>query len=158
MAKPVRTTTSYWWRRRERRARREEILKRIGRAALRLRLFRGWSQREVELATDVDQTTVSRLERGADPGPAIGRLAAILDVLIVGDIDAKPAYTVSPTNLELMLFGDRWQQAADEADRRLRRPKRAGATISTRSSSELGPVGERPTSRQGRSRGDDRAA
>jgi transcriptional regulator with XRE-family HTH domain len=139
----VRSITSYWWQRPERRARREEILKRVGRAVLQLRLYRGWSQRDLELATAIDQTTVSRLERGADPGLAIGRLAAILDVLIVSEIEFRAGGT-EPSSVERMLFGDRWRRAGEAADRRLRRPKRARTTISTRSSSELWQGVERP--------------
>src|SRR4051812_17294411 len=36
----------------------------LGRAVLRVRLYWGWSQRDLESRSGVDQTTISRLERG----------------------------------------------------------------------------------------------
>jgi transcriptional regulator with XRE-family HTH domain len=98
-------------------------LQKIGRAVLRLRLYYGWSQRDLEHRAQVDQTTISRLERGVLRGLSIRRLAAILDALHVGEIVFdQPELIVPPTDLEIMLFGDRWALARDEADRRLHWP------------------------------------
>ena len=92
----------------------------IGRGILRLRLYHGWSQATLESKSGVDQTTISRLERGEQTGLSIRRLAAILDALHVGDVlFDEPKLTTPPTNLELMLYGDRWANATREADLRL---------------------------------------
>jgi transcriptional regulator with XRE-family HTH domain len=103
-------------------------LAKVGRGVLRLRLYRGWSQADLEQRSKVDQTTISRLERGLQRGLSIRRLAAILDALHVGDVvfDQPPLIT-PPTNLEIMLFGDRWERAGREADRRLGWPGKAPA-------------------------------
>jgi transcriptional regulator with XRE-family HTH domain len=108
-----------WWAERAAPTRPNALAK-IGRAILRLRLYLGWSQAELEHRSKVDQTTISRLERGRQGGLNIRRLAAILDALQVGEVifDQPPLIT-PPTNLELMLFGDRWERAKREADRRL---------------------------------------
>src|SRR5215510_10742368 len=53
----------------------------IGRAVLRLRLFWGWSQTEVERRSGVDQTSISRLERGVHPGLYIGSAFRVLEAL-----------------------------------------------------------------------------
>jgi transcriptional regulator with XRE-family HTH domain len=87
---------------------------------MQLRLYHGWSQATLEHRSHVDQTTISRLERGQQRGLSIRRLAAILDALHVGDVVFdRPNLISEPTNLELMLFGDRWARAPREADRRL---------------------------------------
>ena len=114
-----------WWAERPARPRPKALAK-IGRAVLRLRLYRGWSQAELEHRAKVDQTTISRLERGEQRGLGIRRLASILDALQVGEVifDQPPLIT-PPTNLELMLFGDRWERAKRDADRRLGWPTTA---------------------------------
>lgn len=48
-----------------------------------------------------------------------GRLAAILDALHVGEVVFDRPPTVPQTNLEIMLYGDRWAMAGAESDRRL---------------------------------------
>lgn len=106
-------------------ARRQVILVELGRAALRLRLFLGWTQRDVEIRSGVDQTTISRFERGRQQGLSILCLAAILEALKTGRIDFLPPPGPPPTPLELMLYGNRWQRAGDAADRRLARPQRS---------------------------------
>lgn len=114
-----------WWAQREPTARPKALAK-IGRAVLRLRLYYGWSQAHLEHRSKVDQTTISRLERGKQGGLNIRRLAAILDALNVGEIVFdQPVLVTQPTNLELMLFGDRWERATREADRRLAWPRAA---------------------------------
>ena len=60
-------------------ARRQKVLAELGRAVLQLRLAYGWSQSEVEHRSGVDQTTISRLERGRQPGLSIQALVAILE-------------------------------------------------------------------------------
>jgi transcriptional regulator with XRE-family HTH domain len=106
---------------------RRTALHKIGRAVLRLRLYYGWSQRDLEHRSKVDQTTISRLERGVLGGLSIRRLGAILDALHVGEIVfGEPDLIVAPTDLEIMLFGDRWALARQEADRRLRWPSGRG--------------------------------
>jgi len=105
-------------------ARRRAVLAELGRAYLRLRIFRGWSQLDVERRSGVDQTTISRFERGDEQGLSIHRLAAMLEAMGVAEIDFRPPPGPSPTALELMLYGNRWQKAGDAAVRRLARPKR----------------------------------
>ena len=80
-------------------ARRYAILVELGRAALRLRLFLGWTQRDVEIRSAVDQTTISRFERGRQPGMSIMCLAAILEALRAGRIDVLPPPGPPPTHL-----------------------------------------------------------
>jgi transcriptional regulator with XRE-family HTH domain len=91
----------------------------LGRAVLRLRLYTGWSQLDLERASGVDQSTISRLERGVQRGLSIRRLARILDALRVGEIVFDRQPTLPQTDLEIMLFGDPWKRATREADRRL---------------------------------------
>ena len=105
-------------------ARRHAILVELGRAALRLRLFLGWTQHDLEIRSGVDQTTISRFERGRQGGMSILCLAAILEALKAGRVDFLPPLGPPPTPLELMLYGDRWRRAGEEADRRLARPRR----------------------------------
>jgi transcriptional regulator with XRE-family HTH domain len=121
---------------------RPKAIDQIGRAVLQLRLYLGWRQVDVEARAGVDQTTVSRLERGLQKGLSLRKLAAILDALLVGEIEARPWITTGPpTELERMLHGDPWLRAAERADRRLGRPKRTRTTISTRPPSETEPWG-----------------
>jgi transcriptional regulator with XRE-family HTH domain len=109
----------------------------IGRAVLRMRLYRGWRQSDLELRSGVDQTTISRLERGRRRGLSILRLAAILDALGVAGVEFKPAAPTGPAaDLEEQLMEDRWLRAGRFADERLRRTSRTRTTISTRPSSE----------------------
>jgi transcriptional regulator with XRE-family HTH domain len=116
---------------------RPTALKMLGRAVLQLRLYRGWKQSDLERRTGIDQTTISRLERGERRGLSIRRFARILDALLVEEVVFKPFDPQGPpTALELMLGGDRWARAGLAADRRLRRPGRSRSTISTRPTSE----------------------
>jgi transcriptional regulator with XRE-family HTH domain len=97
----------------------------FGRAILRLRLFRGWSQMDVERASGVDQSQVSRLETGHQLGLSTRRVFAILRVLHVGEIEfLPPEPAVPPTDLELLLWGDRWERAGRAAERRRAAAKR----------------------------------
>jgi transcriptional regulator with XRE-family HTH domain len=107
--------------------RKPKAIEKIGRAVLRLRLYRGWSQMDLERGSGVDQTTISRLERGVHRGLSIWRLAAILDALHVGEVVFDKPPSMPQTALELMLYGDRWQRAIDVADRRLNWPKPVAA-------------------------------
>lgn len=103
------------------------VEQKLGLALMRLRLYWRWSQKELEYRCGVDQTTVSRLERGLQPpGLSIRRLFAILRSLGVGDVQFLPrAPRVPPTPLELMLHGDPWERAIAEAERRVNRPRSA---------------------------------
>jgi transcriptional regulator with XRE-family HTH domain len=99
--------------------RRRPALAKLGRAVLQLRLYLGWSQKDLEARSGVDQTTISRLERGKQRGLSIRRLAKILDALQVGEIVFDKRPSVPQTDLEIMLYGDSWKRAVAEADRRL---------------------------------------
>jgi transcriptional regulator with XRE-family HTH domain len=96
----------------------EELL---GRAILRLRLYRGWSQRDLERRARVDQSTISRLETGGRANVGARRLCSVLEALGVADIVMPASGTLEPTTLELMLYGDPWQRAGREAERRVAR-------------------------------------
>src|ERR1041385_494974 len=98
---------------------RERGLRLIGRAVLGLRLYRGWSQHDLEVSSGVDQTTISRLERGRQRGFSVRSLAAIIGALTVDDVVFERAPSERPTSVEIMLSGDRWAMASKKADRLL---------------------------------------
>ena len=99
---------------------------RIGHAVLRLRLYWGWSQRELQRRSGVHQSQISRLESGSQHGLSTRRLFAILRALRVGDVAfLPPEPVVPPTALELMLHGDPWERATLAADRRVNRRRSA---------------------------------
>jgi transcriptional regulator with XRE-family HTH domain len=101
----------------------EELL---GRGILRLRLYIGWSQREVERRSGVDQSTISRLETGHAANVGSARICTMLRALQVGDVVFRPRLSrVEPTALELMLRGDPWARAIAEADRGVNRRRSA---------------------------------
>jgi transcriptional regulator with XRE-family HTH domain len=98
----------------------------LGRGLLRLRLYLGWSQRDVERRSGVDQSTISRLETGWAANVGSARICAILRALGVGDVVFLPRLpSVEPTALDLMLRGDPWKRALAEADRRVNRRRSA---------------------------------
>jgi transcriptional regulator with XRE-family HTH domain len=105
-------------------ARRQTVIVELGRAALHLRLFRGWTQRHLEAVSGVDQTSISRFERGSQQALSLKAVAAILEALKAGRVNFLPPPGPPPTPLELMLHGDRWKRAGEAADRRLARPRR----------------------------------
>jgi transcriptional regulator with XRE-family HTH domain len=91
----------------------------FGQAILRLRLYRSWTQRDLQRTCGVHQSQISRLESGKSPGLSMRRVYAILRALHADCIDflpAKPA--VPPTALELLLWGDQWERAGRAAERR----------------------------------------
>jgi transcriptional regulator with XRE-family HTH domain len=101
----------------------------FGRAILRLRLYFGWSQRELGRRARLHQSTISRVESGKQAGLSLKRLFAICRALRVVDVDLvtrKPS--VLPTELEIMLRGDRWAWAVAAADRKLLGGRRVGPT------------------------------
>jgi transcriptional regulator with XRE-family HTH domain len=98
----------------------------FGRGILRLRLYRMWSQRDLEAESGVDQSTICRLETGRRANVGSRRLCAILKALMVGDVVFLPRKPPSPpTALDVMLHGDPWQGAVDEAERRVNRRRNA---------------------------------
>ena len=98
----------------------------LGRGLLRLRLYVGWSQRDLERACGVDQTTICRLETGHGANVGSRRLVAMLSALRVEDVMFLPRPPAAqPTALELMLRGDPWERAVTEADRRVNRRRSA---------------------------------
>jgi transcriptional regulator with XRE-family HTH domain len=98
----------------------------LGRGLLRLRLFIGWSQKQVERRSGVDQSTISRLETGNAANVGSARICRMLRALNVGDVVFLPRFsTVEPTALELMLRGDPWKRAVAEAERRVNRRRSA---------------------------------
>lgn len=103
----------------EGRLRQERGLRLIGRAVLRFRLYRGWSQHDLEARSGVDQTTISRLERGRQRGLSVRRLASIVGALAVDDVVFARHPNERQTELERMLSGDRWLKASRQADRLL---------------------------------------
>jgi transcriptional regulator with XRE-family HTH domain len=98
----------------------------LGRAFLRLRLYLGWSQRDLERASGVDQSTICRLEVGKGANVGSRRLVALLSALRADDVVFLPRPPAAPpTALELMLHGDPWERAIREADRRVNRRRSA---------------------------------
>jgi transcriptional regulator with XRE-family HTH domain len=98
----------------------------MGRALLRLRLYANWSQRDLERASGVDQTTICRFETGHGANIGSRRIAAMLRSLHAHEVMFLPRPPAAPpTNLELMLHGDLWARAMREADRRLSRRRSA---------------------------------
>jgi transcriptional regulator with XRE-family HTH domain len=98
----------------------------LGRALIRLRLYLGWSQRDLEHASGVDQSTICRLETGRAANVGSQRLVAMLKALRVDDVVFLPRPPAAPpTALELMLHGDPWERAIIEAERRVNRRRSA---------------------------------
>jgi transcriptional regulator with XRE-family HTH domain len=64
------------------------FLKSVGRQVFFARIWQGLSQRQLEYLCRVDQSTISRLERGLAPGLRLERLAAIRAVLGIADLRA----------------------------------------------------------------------
>ena len=64
-------------------------MKAVGRQVFFARTWQGLSQRKLESLCRVDQTTISRLERGLAPGLRLERLAAIMAVLGVTELRSK---------------------------------------------------------------------
>jgi len=62
------------------------VMKAVGRRVQFARLGHGLSQRQLEVLCQVDQTTISRLERGLAPGLRLERLATIMAVLEVVEL------------------------------------------------------------------------
>ena len=60
----------------------------LGAAMRRARERKGWTQRELEARTGVDQSTISRFERGDRVGMRFSRLALIVGVL--GGLEFDP--------------------------------------------------------------------
>jgi transcriptional regulator with XRE-family HTH domain len=58
-----------------------EGLKQIGAQLRRARLGNGWSQRRLERASGVDQTTISRLENGRLASLRLVRIAALMQAV-----------------------------------------------------------------------------
>jgi transcriptional regulator with XRE-family HTH domain len=98
---------------------RPTVEERFGQAVLRLRLYRGWTQRDVQRTCGVHQSQVSRLETGKSGGLSMRRVVAILRALHADEIEFRPATPiVPPTELERMLWGDPWERAGRAAERR----------------------------------------
>ena len=57
------------------------LLRTVGFLGRNLRVAEGLSQRELERLSGVDQTTISRFERGLAPGLRLERVATIMAVL-----------------------------------------------------------------------------
>jgi transcriptional regulator with XRE-family HTH domain len=64
------------------------FMKAVGRQMFFARVWQGLSQRQLEYLCRVDQTTISRLERGLAPGLRLERLATIMAVLGTTDLRA----------------------------------------------------------------------
>lgn len=95
------------------------VEERFGQAIMRLRLYRGWSQRDLQRGCGVHQSQISRLEAGQQRGLSSRRLFAILKALHVGEIAfLPPVPKVPPTELERVLWGDPWERAGRAAERR----------------------------------------
>ena len=70
----------------------------IGGAVKRYRLARGWSQHQLSWAVGLNQSTISRLEKGTLGGIRFSTLAQILGELAVrGDVLLAPGGPPPPT-------------------------------------------------------------
>jgi transcriptional regulator with XRE-family HTH domain len=99
---------------------------RLGLAVLRLRLYRGWSQVMLERVSGVDQTLISRFERGKVPGLAMRRLYAILTALRAEEITFGPGPLMAPqSSWEDAMYGDLWERAGRIAEARFNRRRSA---------------------------------
>ena len=65
------------------------FMKAVGRQVFFARTWQGLSQRKLESLCRVDQTTISRLERDLAPSLRLERLAAIMTVLNVTELQTK---------------------------------------------------------------------
>jgi transcriptional regulator with XRE-family HTH domain len=101
------------------------VEQRFGQAVLRLRLYRGWTQRDVQRSSGVHQSQISRLETGRQHGLSSRRIFAILLALHVDEIAFLPPPAAPQTALEIMLRGDPWERAGRAAERRLSRRRSA---------------------------------
>jgi transcriptional regulator with XRE-family HTH domain len=101
------------------------VEQRFGQAILRLRLYRGWSQRDVQRSSGVHQSQISRLETGRQRGLSSRRIFAVLRALNVGEIALMPPPVAPQTALEVMLRGDPWERAGRAAERRVNRRRSA---------------------------------
>jgi len=101
------------------------VEERFGQAVMRLRLYRGWSQRDLQRTCGVHQSQISRLESGRQRGLSSRRIFAILRALHVGEIAFLPPPTVQQTQLEIMLYGDPWERAGRAVERRVNRRRSA---------------------------------
>ena len=98
----------------------------LGRAILQLRMYWGWSQRELGRRAGVSQSVISRLESGRALGLSIRRLFAILRALRLGELLMLPGPpVVAQTTLELMVLGDPWLRAKARAAKQLNRRRSA---------------------------------
>lgn len=102
------------------------VEERFGQAVMRLRLYQGWSQRDLQRTCGVHQSQISRLESGQQRGLSSRRIFAILCALHVGEIVFLPPPTVPQTQLEIMLFGDPWERAGRAVERRVNRRRICG--------------------------------
>ena len=81
----------------------------LGRAVRRARHRNGWTQRELEARTGIDQSTISKFENGRRLGLRFSRFAMIVAVLGGLDFDPPGEPRLEP------LLSRRAQIAADEA-------------------------------------------
>jgi len=101
------------------------IEERLGLALLRLRMYRGWSQAMLERVSGVDQTLISRFERGKVPGLAMRRLYAMLKALGADEITFGPGSRPPQSSWEDVLYGDLWERAGRLAAQRVNRRRSA---------------------------------
>lgn len=101
------------------------VEERLGMAILQLRLYRGWSQRQLGRVSKLDQSMISRLERGKLPGMAIRRLYDLLRALRADEIVFGPGPRAPQSSWEDAMYGDLWERAGRVAEARLNRRRSA---------------------------------
>lgn len=84
----------------------------FGAGILRARLFRGLTQLELEERSGLDQTVISRLERGRFVNVRLTRLLALLAALEVEDVMLLPGRSPGvASSVDDMLDQGRWAEA-----------------------------------------------
>jgi transcriptional regulator with XRE-family HTH domain len=114
------------WIRREPEPAPRPVEERLGLALLRLRVYRGLSQAQLERISKVDQSIISRVENGKLGGLAIRRLYDLLRALRADEITFGPGpKTVPQSSWEDAMYGDLWERAGRVAEARLSRRRSA---------------------------------
>jgi transcriptional regulator with XRE-family HTH domain len=96
----------------------QAALEMLGRQVLGARRHAGYSQRDVEALTGIDQTTQVRIEHGRATGLPLWRFALLLEALNAGVATRRPPYmhgVAAPGSSEWINDGPAWDLAVGDA-------------------------------------------